>query len=119
MIQNILIYVYRMDVSIFQHTLCSGTKKMCIVQMLTGLCGAGSRLSHCLGTLVQDTSSPCHAVATQCQATWEELVKATTNVSTVVKAQVIPSLQEMNTANETDTDCQKVHEHTQVLICTV
>lgn len=87
------------------------------LQMLTGLCGAGSRLSHCLGTLVQDTSSPCHAVATQCQATWEELVKATTNVSTVVKAQVIPSLQEMNTAIETDADTQKVHEHTQEVIC--
>jgi hypothetical protein len=79
--------------------------------MLTGLCGAGSRLSHCLGTLVQDTSSPCHAVATQCQATWEELVKATTNASTIVKAQVIPSLQEVNTAYDIDADSQKVHDN--------
>ncbi|XP_021926525.1 uncharacterized protein LOC110833141 isoform X2 [Zootermopsis nevadensis] len=85
------------------------------LQMLTGLCGAGSRLSHCLGTLVQDTSSPCHAVATQCQATWEELVKATTNASTVVKAQVIPSLQEVNNASDIDTDSQKLHEHNQVI----
>lgn len=89
-------------------------KDVYIIQMLTGLCGAGSRLSHCLGSLVQDTSSPCHAVATQCQATWEELVKATTNASTVVKAQVIPSLQEVNTAYDIDADSQKVHEHNQV-----
>ncbi|PNF17085.1 hypothetical protein B7P43_G16096, partial [Cryptotermes secundus] len=87
------------------------------LQMLTGLCGAGSRLSHCLGTLVQDTSSPCHAVATQCQATWEELVKATTNASTIVKAQVIPSLQEVNAACDIDADSQKMHEHNQEVIC--
>jgi hypothetical protein len=63
---------------------------------------------------VQDTSSPCHAVATQCQATWQELVKATSNASTVVKAQVIPNLREVNTAGDIDTDSQKVHEHNQV-----
>ncbi|XP_069695855.1 uncharacterized protein [Periplaneta americana] len=87
------------------------------LQMLTGLCGAGSRLSHCLGTMVQDTSSPCHAVATQCQATWEELVKATANASTVVKAQVIPTLQEVNTASDSDADSQKAHEHNQQVVC--
>jgi len=91
-------------------------KSMYVVQMLTGLCGAGSRLSHSLGTLVQDTSSPCHAVATQCQATWEELIRATANASTVVKAQVIPSLQEVNSASDTDTDSQKLHEHNQVCV---
>nr|CAD7441163.1 unnamed protein product [Timema bartmani] len=81
--------------------------------MLNGLCGAGSRLSHCLGALVQDTSSPCHTIVTQCQAIWEELVKATAVATSAVKSQVLATLQEINTSGDTDADTHKSHEQNQ------
>nr|CAD7203932.1 unnamed protein product [Timema douglasi] len=85
--------------------------------MLNGLCGAGSRLSHCLGALVQDTSSPCHTVVTQCQAIWEELVKATAVATSAVKSQVLATLQEINTSGDTDADTHKSHEQNQQVVC--
>ncbi|XP_063239830.1 uncharacterized protein LOC134540812 isoform X7 [Bacillus rossius redtenbacheri] len=83
------------------------------LQMLNGLCGAGSRLAHCLGALVQDTASPCHAVAAQCQAAWEELVRATAAASSAVRAQVLSSLQEVAAPAEGDPDARRTLEHNQ------
>nr|CAD7572716.1 unnamed protein product [Timema californicum] len=89
------------------------------LQMLNGLCGAGSRLSHCLGALVQDTSSPCHTIVTQCQAIWEELVKATAVATSAVKSQVLATLQEINTSGDTDADTHKSHEQNQQVVCVI
>ncbi|XP_063239825.1 uncharacterized protein LOC134540812 isoform X2 [Bacillus rossius redtenbacheri] len=85
------------------------------LQMLNGLCGAGSRLAHCLGALVQDTASPCHAVAAQCQAAWEELVRATAAASSAVRAQVLSSLQEVAAPAEGDPDARRTLEHNQMV----
>ncbi|XP_067002901.1 uncharacterized protein [Anabrus simplex] len=85
--------------------------------MLNGLCSAGSRLSQSLGILVQDTSSPCHAIASQCHATWEELVKATAMASSAVKTQVVAALQEINTATETEVDTPRILDSNQQVVC--
>ena len=78
--------------------------------MLNGLCSAGSRLSHCLAGLIQDASPNNRMIVSQCQAMWEELVKASTVASSNIKSQVLTALQELSlTSNSSDaeTDAQR------------
>lgn len=78
--------------------------------MLNGLCSAGSRLSHCLAGLIQDTSPNNRMIVTQCQAMWEELVKASTVASSNIKSQVLTALQELSmgsSTNDSETDAQR------------
>lgn len=77
--------------------------------MLNGLCSAGSRLSHCLTSLIQDSAPNNRMIMTQCQAMWEELVKASTVASSNVKSQVLTTLQELSVtvSNESEFDAGK------------
>lgn len=78
--------------------------------MLNGLCSAGSRLSHCLAGLIQDTSPNNRMIVTQCQAMWEELVKASTVASSNIKSQVLTALQELSmgsSTNDSEADAQR------------
>jgi len=68
-------------------------------QMLSGLCNAGSRLSHCLCVLSQEN----HLMAAHCQAMWEELVRASTVASSNIKSNVLTALQELS-LNDVDSE---------------
>ncbi|XP_049785263.1 uncharacterized protein LOC126187940 isoform X1 [Schistocerca cancellata] len=72
------------------------------LQMLNGLCSAGSRLSEALGGMVRDTNSPSYAIAVQCHSAWEELVKATAAATSAVKSQVTTTLQDVNNQDSTE-----------------
>lgn len=72
--------------------------------MLSGLCSAGSRLSHSLTNLMQDTTPSNRIIMTHCQAMWEELVKASTVASSNIKSQMLTALQEYSLLNESETD---------------
>lgn len=79
--------------------------------MLSGLCNAGSRLSHSLTSLLQD-SMPNNKMLMmmQCQAMWEELVKASTVASSNIKSQMLSALQEYSLLNEFETDVQNASQ---------
>jgi len=66
--------------------------------MLNGLCGAGSRLAQSLAVLQtasNDTNSGCSMRATQCQTLWEDLARVVSSASSVVRAQVVRALQDI------------------------
>lgn len=73
------------------------------IQMLKGLCNAGTQLSHCLGALACH-SSACQIRAAQCQAMWEQLTTATNAATAVVKNQAVAALQEAHVAPDIDAD---------------
>ncbi|XP_034231943.1 uncharacterized protein LOC117639953 [Thrips palmi] len=67
------------------------------LQNLNALCGSGSRLSHCLGSLLPpESQSACGGRATQCQAAWDDLTKVVAATSNSICSQVVQALQELN-----------------------
>ncbi|KAK6626988.1 hypothetical protein RUM44_009465 [Polyplax serrata] len=80
------------------------------LQMLCGLCNAGSRLSHSLTSLLQDTMPNNRMMMMQCQTMWEELVKASTVASSSIKSQVLTALQEYSLVNDSETDVQRTSQ---------
>lgn len=82
--------------------------------MLNSMCTAGARLSHSLYNLAQSQNVP---LATQCQASWEELTKATTYASHTVKAHIAMAMQDMIIGETfTEDDAQRQQEHNQQII---
>lgn len=82
--------------------------------MLNSFCSAGFRLSQCLGTLAQTYTIP---LASQCQASWEELGKATIIASNTVKTHIAAAMQDMIIIDTlTESDAQKQQEHNQQII---
>lgn len=82
--------------------------------MLNSFCSAGFRLSQCLGTLAQTQTIP---LASQCQASWEELGKATIIASNTVKTHIAAAMQDMIIVDTlTESDAQKQQEHNQQII---
>lgn len=85
-------------------------EKSSTFQMLCGLCNAGSRLSHSLTSLLQDTMPNNRMMMMQCQTMWEELVKASTVASSSIKSQVLTALQEYSLVNDSETDVQRTSQ---------
>ncbi|KAF5271020.1 hypothetical protein FQR65_LT05370 [Abscondita terminalis] len=84
------------------------------LQMLNSLCSAGAKLSHSLYNLAQCQNVP---LATQCQASWEELTKATTYASHTVKAHIAAAMQDMMIGETfTEIDAQRQQDHNQQII---
>lgn len=82
--------------------------------MLNSLCSAGARLSHSLYNLSQSQNVP---LATQSQASWEELTKATTYASHTVKAHIAAAMQDMIIGETfTEYDAQRQQDHNQQII---
>lgn len=66
------------------------------LQNLNALCGSGSRLSHCLASLLPpEHQSACGGRAAQCQAAWDDLSKVVAATSTNIRTQVVQALQEL------------------------
>ncbi|EEB19667.1 hypothetical protein Phum_PHUM582420 [Pediculus humanus corporis] len=80
------------------------------LQMLSGLCNAGSRLSHSLTGLLQDTIPNNRMMMMQCQTMWEELVKASTVASSNIKSQILSTLQEYSLMNDAESDIQRTSQ---------
>lgn len=78
--------------------------------MLSGLCNAGSRLSHSLTGLLQDTIPNNRMMMMQCQTMWEELVKASTVASSNIKSQILSTLQEYSLMNDAESDIQRTSQ---------
>ncbi|KAB0797021.1 hypothetical protein PPYR_11082 [Photinus pyralis] len=84
------------------------------LQMLNSLCLAGAKLSHSLFNLAQSQNI---SLATQCQASWDELTKATTYASHTVKAHIAAAMQDMIIGETfTEDDAQRQQEHNQQII---
>lgn len=82
--------------------------------MLNNLCSAGFKLSQCLGQLALSQTVP---LSVQCQASWEELSKATIIASNTVKTHIAAAMQDMIIGETyTETDAQRQQEHNQQII---
>lgn len=82
--------------------------------MLNNLCSAGLRLSQSLSVLSQSQNA---ALASQCQASWEELTKSTLIASHSVKMHVAAAMQDMSIGETfTETDAQRQQEHNQQIV---
>ncbi|KAL3273845.1 hypothetical protein HHI36_015271 [Cryptolaemus montrouzieri] len=84
------------------------------LQMLNTVCSAGMRLSQSLMnlSLTQNIS-----LATSCQASWEELTKATMFATNSVKTHIAAAMQDMSIGDTfTESDAQRQQEHNQQII---
>lgn len=110
------------------------------LQVLNGLCAAGTRLSQCLIALAQEqntqlgssqtpgsTYSPHTSlqITTQCLSGWDELTRATMIATGTVKAHMVAALQQyMNSAaainnlgDQFETESQRIKENCHQIIC--
>ncbi|XP_044732629.1 uncharacterized protein LOC123295366 isoform X2 [Chrysoperla carnea] len=86
------------------------------LQMLNGLCTAGVRLSQCLNNLAQ-LSGKSLFVASQCQTSWDELLKATLVATQTVKTHIVASLQDISIVDTySEQDSQQQFDNNQQII---
>ncbi|XP_018320401.1 uncharacterized protein LOC108733651 isoform X2 [Agrilus planipennis] len=87
---------------------------ICYLQILNSLCTAGLRLSQSLHNLSQFQNV---LLATQCQGSWEEFVKAASFATNTVKNHIASAMQDMIIGETfTDDDAQRQQEHNQQII---
>ncbi|KAK9887896.1 hypothetical protein WA026_000200 [Henosepilachna vigintioctopunctata] len=84
------------------------------LQMLNTMCSAGLRLSQSLMNLSQSQNI---SLATNCQTSWEELMKATVFATNSVKTHIAAAMQDMSIGDTfTESDAQRQQEHNQQII---
>ncbi|XP_043287019.1 uncharacterized protein [Venturia canescens] len=86
---------------------CLGTW-LSYLQMLNGLCSAGTKLAQTLQSLLSNHETVVHyRLSSQCLAGWEELSRATGVASNTVKHRVVAALRDHEN-RENDTDKQDI-----------
>ncbi|XP_046383167.1 uncharacterized protein LOC124153832 [Ischnura elegans] len=83
---------------------------MSYLQMLNGLCSAGSRLSQGLQSLLGSSQGHVHAapMASHCRNMWDELARVTAATTATVRSSIIAALQEsaLRINNQDATKCE-------------